>query len=184
VLNKQREKALVTGTNPLLISVRSGSVFSMPGMMDTVLNLGLNDKTVVGLAKQTANERFAKDAYRRFCNFMGQLCWECRKKFLPTNLTRLKSDPAKTIPIFLLLLLRKLLLPSKNYQKHTKSEFPQDPYKQLHGAIAAVFNSWNGERARIYREINKIPHDLGTAVNIWRWFWQHGRDVRNGRCLY
>ncbi len=154
--------------NPLLVSVRSGAKISMPGMMDTILNLGINDTVVEGLAKLTNNERFAWDTYRRFIQMFGDVVMEVpHEKFeeiiqaqkdkkgvkLDTELDA--NDWREVVEEY-----KKLI---KNY---TGQEFPQEPWEQLKMAINAVFRSWNNERAITYRKLNKIPDDLGTAVNI------------------
>lgn len=160
--------------NPLLVSVRSGARVSMPGMMDTVLNLGLNDKTVLGLANQAGNERFAWDAYRRFVQMYGDVVLDLKPK------TKTDIDPFEEImdevkkeegvKSDLELDVDDLKVLVKRFKAAIKDrkgiDFPEDPWKQLWGAIEAVFGSWNGERAIKYRNINKIPHDWGTAVNI------------------
>lgn len=160
--------------NPLLVSVRSGARISMPGMMDTVLNLGLNDQTVLGLVEQSGNERFAWDAYRRFVQMYGDVVLGLK----PVKKTDI--DPfeeimdhvkhAKGVKLDLELEvddLKELVKRFKEAIKERKGiDFPEDPWKQLWGAIEAVFGSWNGERAIKYRIINKIPHDWGTAVNV------------------
>ncbi|MGA9774290.1 MAG: pyruvate, phosphate dikinase [Blastocatellia bacterium] len=154
--------------NPLLVSVRSGSKFSMPGMMDTVLNLGLNEETLKGLAALTSNERFAYDAYRRFIQMFGKIVLgidgevfdhafdEAKRKARTKQDTDLSAKDLKQI--------------CKEFKKivrqQTGKNFPTDPYRQLEEAVRAVFRSWNGDRARAYRQIEKIPDDLGTAVNI------------------
>ncbi|SFJ08519.1 pyruvate, phosphate dikinase [Thermoflavimicrobium dichotomicum] len=153
---------------PLLVSVRSGSVYSMPGMMDTILNLGLNDDTVEGLAKLTGNPRFAYDCYRRFIQMFGDVVMgvdhyhferiiqkqkEIRGVSLDTELTA--EDWIQVIQQF-----------KDCIATHTREIFPQDPYEQLKKAIRAVFLSWNNQRAQIYRKIHQIPDHLGTAVNI------------------
>jgi pyruvate, orthophosphate dikinase len=154
--------------NPLLVSVRSGAKFSMPGMMDTVLNLGLNDETAQGLAAQTNNERFALDAYRRFIQMFGRIV-------LGVDGEKFEHifDTAKTAKGYALDTdlttedLREIVAKFKSVvEKDTQSPFPTDPYKQLELAISAVFNSWFGRRAVDYRRLNKIPDDLGTAVNV------------------
>lgn len=169
--------------NPLLVSVRSGSKFSMPGMMDTVLNLGLNDKTVLGLAKQTNNPRFAFDAYRRLIHMFGNVVMRVEKKLFEKILeqtkeklkikydTELKEND-----------LKGLIIKYKNLIKQkTKKSFPQDPWQQLIMARDAVFESWNVPRARTYRQLNKIPDDLGTAVNIQAMvFGNLGNDSSTG----
>lgn len=160
--------------NPLLVSVRSGARVSMPGMMDTVLNLGLNDKTVVALVKQSGNERFAWDAYRRFVQMYGDVVLGLKPQ-TKTDIDpfeeimdqvkherNIKSDVELNIAD-----LKELVKRFKAIIKKRKGiDFPEDPWKQLWGAIEAVFGSWMGERAIKYRQINKIPHDWGTAVNV------------------
>ncbi len=153
---------------PLLVSVRSGAKFSMPGMMDTVLNLGLNDKSVQGLAQQTSDERFAYDSYRRFVQMYGRIVLGIPGEKLERPLEEAKeragasSDaelPAET--------LRGLVDELKDLvREETGEAFPEQPLDQLRGAIEAVFESWNGARAIAYRVRERIPHDLGTAVNV------------------
>jgi pyruvate,orthophosphate dikinase len=155
-------------TDPLLVSVRSGAKFSMPGMMDTVLNLGLNDESVKGLAAATDNERFAYDSYRRFIAMYGRIVLgvdgavfehplEAAKEKAGT-----KNDAALSATVLKDLCKRY----QRAVQKATGKPFPQDPRDQLDGAIEAVFKSWNGARAIAYRVREKISHDLGTAVNV------------------
>ncbi len=154
--------------NPLLVSVRSGAKFSMPGMMDTVLNLGLNDRTVEGLARLTNNERFAYDAYRRFVSMFGRIVkgidGEKFEEILNSykEKTEGKQDTDLTADM-----LKQIVADFKAlYQRELGEPFPEDPYEQLRAAIAAVFDSWMGKRAVDYRNFHKIPHDLCTAVNI------------------
>ncbi|MCS6885387.1 MAG: pyruvate, phosphate dikinase [Acidobacteriota bacterium] len=154
--------------NPLLVSVRSGAKFSMPGMMDTVLNLGLNEETLQGLAELTGNERFAYDAYRRFINMFGKIvlgvdaerfehAFEDYKKKVGAVLdTDLDVDSLKQICAEFKQIVKEA----------TGEDFPSDPLQQLERAIRAVFASWNGRRAVDYRRVHKIPDDLGTAVNV------------------
>jgi pyruvate,orthophosphate dikinase len=155
-------------SHPLLLSVRSGAKFSMPGMMDTILNLGLNDKTVQGLIKKTSNERFAFDSYRRFVQMFGNVVMGLDKSEFEEIIQRKKE--AKDIKLDTSLTvedLKEIIGKYKNKIRHkTGEEFPQDPYKQLEMAIEAVFKSWNTPRAITYRRLNNIPGDLGTAVNI------------------
>jgi pyruvate,orthophosphate dikinase len=161
-------------TNPLLVSVRSGARVSMPGMMDTVLNLGLNDQTVIGLAKQSGNERFAWDAYRRFVQMYGDVVLDLKPKTktdidpFEEIMEKVKHEKGVKLDVDLDVDdLKELVKRFKVAIKKRKGvDFPEDPWKQLWGAIEAVFGSWNGERAIKYRNINKIPHDWGTAVNI------------------
>lgn len=161
-------KKLGEPSNPLLVSVRSGAVFSMPGMMDTVLNLGLNDETVVGLAKLTNNPRFAYDSYRRFIQMFSDVVLGVDIFFFENYLEEVreekgyKSDPELTAEDW-----QDVIKEYKNIvEKHAKMTFPQDPKEQLFLAIKAVFDSWNNQRAIVYRKLHKIPDHLGTAVNI------------------
>ncbi len=151
--------------NPLLVSVRSGAKFSMPGMMDTVLNLGLNDKTVLGLAEKTQNPRFAYDAYRRLIQMFGPVVLGLEKNDFEQILEkkkkgRLDSDLSLEDLKEIINQYKKLI------KRKTKKPFPQNVEKQLIMARNAVFKSWDTPRAKKYRELNNIPHDLGTAVNI------------------
>mgnify|MGYP000889801725 CR=1 FL=1 len=154
--------------NPLLVSVRSGAAISMPGMMDTILNLGLNDTTLKALAKKTNNLRFAYDSYRRFIQMFSNVVMEMplykfeqildsvkEKNNYHSDLDLLEDDLLVIINEYKAL-----------YYELSDEEFPQDPFEQLSKAIEAVFKSWNNQRAKIYRSINEIPDDLGTAVNI------------------
>ena len=154
--------------NPLLVSVRSGAPISMPGMMDTILNLGLNDETVEGLSALTNDERFAYDSYRRFIQMFSNVVIGIPHEKFEEALTRIKEKyNVKEDPEIPPQGLKELIKKFKDiYKKETGEDFPQDPYKQLFMAIEAVFKSWNNERAIVYRKINKIPDDLGTAVNI------------------
>ncbi|HSW42325.1 MAG TPA: PEP/pyruvate-binding domain-containing protein, partial [Patescibacteria group bacterium] len=161
-------KGFGTPANPLLVSVRSGAKFSMPGMMDTVLNLGLNEETLAGLVALTGNERFGWDAYRRFVAMFGRIVLgvEGRKFDEPLEAKKAargtKADTDLSAGD-----LRDLVTVFKQIVRdETGREFPTDPYEQLDLAIKAVFASWFGERAREYRKYNRIPDDLGTAVNV------------------
>ena len=167
-LEKAMKRRLGDPSDPLLVSVRSGAKFSMPGMMDTVLNLGLNDRSVKGLARATADERFAYDSYRRFIAMYSRIVLDLDGERFDDELERVKRNakvtsdaalPAEELKD-LCTLYRKLV------KDATGKAFPQDPQRQLRGAIEAVFRSWDGARARAYREREKIPHDLGTAVNV------------------
>jgi len=161
-------KTLGDPKNPLLLSIRSGSVFSMPGMMDTILNLGLNDDTVAGLAKGTGNKRFAYDSYRRFISMFGDVVmgvdpqvfeeelWKKRDEVGAKLDTDLTADDLEDLCNRLKALL----------QTNAGESFPADPMKQLHLAIVAVFKSWDNHRAKVYRRTQGIPDDLGTAVNV------------------
>jgi pyruvate,orthophosphate dikinase len=155
-------------SNPLLVSVRSGSVFSMPGMMDTILNLGLNDDTVVGVAALTENPRFAYDCYRRFIQMFSDVVLKVPKYHFEHALEALKrqqnvtQDPDLTVEH-----LKSLVDTYKGIvQKEARMSFPQEPKRQLSMAVNSVFESWDNPRANIYRNLNDIPHNLGTAVNI------------------
>jgi len=154
--------------NPLLVSVRSGAPISMPGMMDTVLNLGLNDQTVKGLIAQTGNERFAYDAYRRLVQMFGKVVLGVRHEEFEKILDEHKARLG--VRFDLDLDAKALMEVVREYKalvkKETGRDFPDDPYEQLQLAVAAVFDSWNTPRAVVYRRVNKIPEDLGTAVNI------------------
>ena len=155
--------------NPLLVSVRSGAAISMPGMMDTVLNLGLNDETVKGLAKLTNNERFAYDAYRRFLQMFGDIVMGIDRKKFESELEKMKEEKGVKLDTELDAEdLKKLVERFKEIYKEEGKEFPQDPWDQLWKAIDAVFGSWMNERAVTYRKIHGIKEDelLGTAVNV------------------
>ncbi len=155
-------------SNPLLVSVRSGARFSMPGMMDTVLNLGLNDETAQGLGQQTGNERFALDAYRRFIQMFGKIVLDLDPATFEHALEARKAEEgAPTDADLSVSGLRALVRTFKDIiRENAGRDFPTDPYEQLEAAISAVFRSWNGDRARAYRENEGIAHDLGTAVNV------------------
>lgn len=167
-LEEKLKKRLGDEENPLLVSVRSGSVASMPGMMDTVLNLGLNDKSVLGLAKKTNNERFAWDAYRRFIQMFGNVVMEIEHHFFEEVLDQIKKE--KSIDYDNQMSIEDLKKVVENYKKKIQElkgiSFPQNPQEQLLMAINAVFDSWNNPRAITYRRLNNISHTLGTAVNI------------------
>ncbi len=154
--------------NPLLVSVRSGAKISMPGMMDTILNLGLNDEVVKGLAKNSGDERFAYDAYRRFIQMFGNVVMGIDKNKFEKYLEEKKKERGVKYDSELTSDdLKDLVEKFKQvYKEETGEDFPQDPMQQLKMAIEAVFKSWNNPRAITYRKINKIPDDLGTAVNI------------------
>ncbi|MEA3020740.1 MAG: pyruvate, orthophosphate dikinase [Actinomycetota bacterium] len=167
-LEKAMGKKVGDATDPLLVSVRSGAKFSMPGMMDTVLNLGLNDDSVEGLAKQTDDERFAYDSYRRFISMYGRIVLDVDGEEFDRLLDTAKEwDGVSADSEIGADTLRRLCLRYKEVvHKHTGSPFPQDPTDQLRGAVEAVFRSWNGPRAIAYRNREKISHELGTAVNV------------------
>ena len=186
MLERKTGRHFGDGANPLLVSVRSGAPISMPGMMDTVLNLGLNDKTVQGLIRQTNNKRFAYDAYRRFIQMFGKVVLGVKAEGFEEIITKhktilnVKSDVdldsdtlVKIVNDFKLLV-----------EQSTHKSFPEDPSDQLRLAVAAVFESWNGRRAIIYRQANKIPDTLGTAVNIQTMvFGNRGPDSGTGVCF-
>ena len=154
--------------NPLLVSVRSGARVSMPGMMDTILNLGLNDKTVEVLAKETNNERFAYDSYRRFVLMFTNIAKGHPRTDMDKMLDDLKEKKGYKLDTQVTASeLKELVKKYKEYFKKTfGQEFPTDPYAQLIEAIKAVFRSWDNERANVYRMMNNIPYDWGTAVNV------------------
>ncbi len=154
--------------NPLLFSVRSGAVFSMPGMMDTILNLGLNDESVEGLAKLTGNPRFAYDSYRRFIQMFSDVAMGVEKEKFEHELAkmRIKADVRDDAHIPAELLKELIGIYKNIYKNETGSDFPQEPLVQLTYAIKAVFLSWNNSRAVVYRRLSNIADDLGTAVNV------------------
>jgi pyruvate,orthophosphate dikinase len=170
--------------NPLLVSVRSGAMFSMPGMMDTILNLGLNPATRDGLAQLTANQRFAHDAYRRFVQLFGKIVLGVEGSLFEAVLdefkgvgpgaradTDLSAEELATITARFKAIV----------ENHTGRSFPDNPHEQLRLAVGAVFNSWNGKRARDYRRVNHISDDLGTAVNVQAMvFGNMGNDSATG----
>src|SRR5437763_12572663 len=184
-LESSMNKKLGDAGDPLLVSVRSGAKFSMPGMMDTVLNLGLNDASVAGLAAQTGDDpRFARDAYRRFIQMFGKIVMDVpadafehalddakAAKGANTQDTDLSADDLSALSDRFIAICR----------EHTGSDFPTEPKQQLRLAIEAVFKSWNGKRARDYRRQNKISDDLGTAVNVVAMvFGNRGMDSGTG----
>ncbi len=167
-LEEATGKRLGDVQDPLLVSVRSGAKFSMPGMMDTVLNLGLNDESVEGLAARTGNPRFAYDSYRRFIQMFGDVVSEVEKEHFERALSALKAERGVTEDVDLTADdLRGLVATYKGiYQEHKGEPFPQEPRAQLDAAIQAVFESWDNRRAQDYRRLNRIPYELGTAVNV------------------
>ena len=167
-LEKTMGKRIGDPTDPLLVSVRSGAKFSMPGMMDTVLNLGLNDQSVEGLAKQTDDERFAYDSYRRFVAMYGRIVLDIPGEEFDTLLDAAKELAGTTSDAGIPTPLLRYLVDAYQQivERHTNKPFPQDPDDQLRGAIEAVFSSWDSPRANAYRNRERIPHDLGTAVNV------------------
>jgi pyruvate, orthophosphate dikinase len=185
-LEKLTGKKLGDSKDPLLVSVRSGSARSMPGMMETILNLGLNDQSVQGIAKATANDRFAYDAYRRFVQMYSSVVIGLPKEELEAKLRamkaklRVKDDTEVSADGW-----RSLVAEYKSYFKEkTGKDFPEDPVEQLWGAIAAVFESWMGEKAVTYRRVEKITGLLGTAVNVVQMvFGNTGDDSGTGVCF-
>lgn len=162
------QKSFSSTENPLLFSVRSGAVISMPGMMDTILNLGLNDKSVIGLANSTNNERFAFDSYRRFIQMFSDVAMEIPKIYFENELDRIKEEKNVKMDTELTAEDLKILVEKfkKIFKQETGKEFPQDPIEQLIIAIKAVFKSWMNPRAIVYRKLNGIDDSLGTAVNV------------------
>ncbi|OHY31180.1 pyruvate, phosphate dikinase [Streptococcus parauberis] len=167
-LEVEQGKKLGSDQDPLLVSVRSGAVFSMPGMMDTILNLGLNDTSVLGLISATKNERFAYDSYRRFIQMFADVAIGIPKYKFESVLDKVKAEKGYQDDTDLSSQdLQKIVSVYKDiYQSETGNAFPQEPKEQLMLAIEAVFKSWNNPRAQVYRRLNDISHTLGTAVNI------------------
>lgn len=182
-LEEKMGKKLGDPKDPLLVSVRSGAVFSMPGMMDTILNLGMNDETVEGMASLTNNPRFAYDSYRRFIQMFSDVVLNVDVFYFEQFLEELReqkgytTDPELTSEDW-----KEVVAAYKEIvRKHTKKDFPQNPKEQLFLAINAVFDSWNNQRAIVYRRLNKIPEHLGTAVNIQSMvFGNMGNDSGTG----
>ncbi|MEU0223574.1 pyruvate, phosphate dikinase [Streptomyces sp. NPDC006284] len=167
-LEAKMGKKLGQADDPLLVSVRSGAKFSMPGMMDTVLNIGLSDKSVQGLARQAGDDRFAWDSYRRLIQMFGKTVLGVDGDLFEEALEAAKAAKKVTVDTELEAAdLKKLVTKFKKIVKtEAGRDFPQDPREQMDLAIKAVFDSWNGERAKLYRRQERIPHDLGTAVNV------------------
>ncbi len=180
-LEEAMGKVIGDPSDPLLVSVRSGAKFSMPGMMDTVLNLGLNDQSVEGLAKQTGDDRFAYDSYRRFVAMYGRIVLDIPGEEFDTLFDAAKELAGSTSDARVPTELLRYLVESYQQivERHTGRPFPQDPAAQLRGAIEAVFRSWNSPRAIAYRERERIPHALGTAVNVQAMVFGN-RDDRSG----
>ena len=168
-VERQMDRRFGGSSRPLLVSVRSGAKFSMPGMMDTVLNLGLNETTIAGLIEETGNPRFVYDAYRRLIMMLSDVAFGLSKHHFDNEIFKqykakvgaatdldLTADHLKDISNLFLAYVR----------EHAGREFPSDPYEQLSLAIEAVFASWNNDRAIVYRKTEKIPDDIGTAVNV------------------
>ncbi|MEU3191390.1 pyruvate, phosphate dikinase [Streptomyces sp. NPDC006992] len=167
-LEERMAKKLGQADDPLLVSVRSGAKFSMPGMMDTVLNIGLSDESVHGLVAQSGDERFAWDSYRRLIQMFGDTVLGIDGERFSETLDEVKSARAAVTDVDLTADdLKELVQKFKAIvSEETGRDFPQDPREQMDLAVRAVFDSWNGARARLYRRQERIPHDLGTAVNI------------------
>ena len=183
IIEKDVKKKFGDLKNPLLLSVRSGARVSMPGMMDTILNLGLNDKTVKALALKTSNGRFAKDSYRRFIQMYGNVVMgvesyhfeELIENYKLTKGVLLDTDLDENDWDGLIVDFKRTV------KEKTKKDFPQDVYEQLLGAISAVFLSWESNRARVYRKLNQIPAEWGTAVNVQSMvFGNMGEDCATG----
>jgi pyruvate,orthophosphate dikinase len=185
-LEKMMGKSLGQADDPLHVSVRSGAAVSMPGMMDTVLNLGLNDKAVKGLAAKSGNPRFSWDAYRRFINMFGNVVMGVDHEHFEAALDKIKKKKKVELDTELDADDLKSVVDAYKevFKKHTKKPFPQDPKKQLWAAIDAVFGSWNNDRAISYRKINEIKGLKGTAVNVQSMvFGNLGDDSGTGVCF-
>ncbi|MGZ4268641.1 MAG: pyruvate, phosphate dikinase [Solirubrobacteraceae bacterium] len=179
-LEEQAGKTLGDSEDPLLVSVRSGGRESMPGMMDTVLNLGLNDESVQGLAARTGNERFAWDSYRRVVQMFGNVVLGLEGERFEDEIKRIKADRGVKDDTELDVdALRELTETFKGFY-----EFPSQPREQLDRAIRAVFDSWNGDRARSYRRINRIPDDWGTAVNVQQMVFGNKGDTSGSGVVF
>ena len=167
-LEEKTGKKFGDTSNPLLVSVRSGARASMPGMMDTILNLGLNDVAVEGFAAKTGNPRFAYDSYRRFIQMFSDVVMELSKKRFEEIIDDLKDKKGVKQDVELDADdMKELVVRFKEFYKNEKGEdFPQDPKVQLMEAVKAVFRSWDNPRANVYRRMNEIPYDWGTAVNV------------------
>src|SRR5258705_4239441 len=167
-LEQLQGQKLGTGENPLLVSVRSGAKFSMPGMMDTILNLGLNDESVKALAKRSNNPRFAADSYRRLIQMFGNVVLDIEKSAFDEVFDAKKKQKKTKLDTDLDAKALKEVIEEykKVVKKHARRDFPQDPHEQLVMARDAVFRSWQNDRAKHYRRINNIDDMLGTAVNV------------------
>ena len=182
-VERRTNKRFGDPANPLLVSVRSGAKFSMPGMMDTVLNVGLNDETVHGLIRLTNNERFGWDAYRRLIQMFGSIVMGIPDEAFSEAMDELKKERGAKLDTDLTAEdLKELVTRFKRiFKEHTGRDFPQDPYEQLRLAVEAVFKSWMGKRAVDYRRATGIPDDLGTAVNVVTMvFGNMGEDSATG----
>ena len=182
-VEKQAGKEFGNKENPLLVSVRSGARLSMPGMMETILNLGLNDETLQGMINLTNNERFCYDSYRRFLTMFGSVAWDIERIKFEDELDKVKEKEGVKTDAEVSAEGLKSLIPvyKEIIKKETGKDFPQDPYIQLQEAIEAVFRSWNIPRAVAYRNLNKIDHNFGTAVNVQTMvFGNMGNDCATG----
>jgi len=182
-LEKKTGKTFGGEKNPLFVSVRSGSYVSMPGMMDTVLNLGMNDQTVLAFAKKTGNERAALDSYRRFINMFGDVVMGIKHEFFERELEEVKAKKGVKEDTELSSEdLKEVVTRYKEVVKiHTKIDFPKDHWTALKMAIDAVFNSWNANRAVAYRKIHRLRSDAGTGVNVQEMvFGNMGEDSGTG----
>ncbi|RJQ31941.1 MAG: pyruvate, phosphate dikinase [Actinobacteria bacterium] len=185
-LEKKMGKKLGDGSDPLLVSVRSGAPFSMPGMMDTVLNLGLNDDSVKGLIKQTGDERFSYDSYRRFIQMFGKVVLRIEGQLFEDAITELKKNKGVKLDTELSApdLLELVSTFKAIVKKETGKDFPTQPREQLRFSIIAVFSSWNNKRAQDYRKLYKISDSLGTAVNVQTMvFGNKGDTSATGVCF-
>jgi len=183
VIEKAGNKKFGDPVNPLLVSVRSGAKISMPGMMDTILNLGLNEETAAGLSRATGNERFAYDCYRRFIQMFGNVVLGIDGNKFEEILEEIKEKQGVEFDSELNPeSLKELVVKFKAViKKETGNDFPEDPYEQLRQAITAVFRSWNNHRAIVYRKANGIPDDIGTGVNVQSMvFGNMGKDSGTG----
>ncbi len=186
LLEKETAKKFGSADNPLLVSVRSGAAKSMPGMMDTILNLGLTDDAVRGLAAATDNERFALDAYRRLIDMFGAVVMEIHHEHFENEFAKIreKYNAAQDTDVPTEGLKELVEAYKSVYKEHTKADFPQDPLLQLEKSIEAVFRSWNTPRAAKYREIENIRGLLGTAVNVQSMVYGNmGDDCGTGVCF-
>ena len=182
-VEKETGKGFGDPKNPLLVSVRSGAMMSMPGMMETILNLGLNDATLEGIIELTGNDRFAWDAYRRFIMMFSSVALHLKRENFEKMLDKMKQKRGVKQDTELTAADLKTLVEQYKafFKKQMKQEFPSDPMEQLATAITAVFSSWNIPRAKAYRNFYKIPHDLGTAVNVQTMvFGNMGEDSGTG----
>ncbi len=185
-LENEINKRLGDRNDPLLVSVRSGAAVSMPGMMDTILNLGLNDETVEGLAIKTNNKRFAYDSYRRFIQMFGDVVMGVKHEFFEKILQKIKDEKRVEFDTDLDVEDLRIIIDSYKQviQSTTGRLFPSDAKEQLYMAVNAVFSSWNNERANIYRRMNNIHGLIGTAVNVQEMvFGNMGDDSGTGVCF-